>query len=52
MIFSTDHFKLWQNLRRPTEKPQWVFVYWFRIHRVSEILIKYCRVYENDIFMI
>ena len=52
MYFSTDHSKLLQNLRKPTEYSQWVFAYWFRIHRVSEILIKYCRVYENDIFMI
>lgn len=31
MYFSTDHSKLLQNLRKPTEYSQWVLALYYRI---------------------
>ena len=52
MYFSTDHSKLLQNLRKPTEYSQWVFAFWYRVFRVSEILIMYSRFYESGMVVI
>lgn len=51
MYFSTDHSKLLQNLRKPTDYSQWVCALWYRIFSICELLIMYGRVYESVILI-